>query len=220
MVKLGECVVPIINLMNEQQLESPLIQMDETRVQVLSSDKAPTAEHWIWVRASGPPHRRIILFDYDPSRGGAVSMRLLEGLTGILQTDGYEAYCVVAQAKHLMHAGCYAHARRRFEDARKSQADPHRDGQSNIALDLIGQPYRIEREIKVSSAEERLQVRQSQSTPVVRELRPGSIRWPTPYCRRVRWVKPCSTCWANGVSFGRSSNIRKSRSIPTGLRMQ
>lgn len=46
MVKLGECVVPIINLMNEMLLESPI--MDETRVQVLSSSKAPTAEHWIW----------------------------------------------------------------------------------------------------------------------------------------------------------------------------
>jgi transposase len=106
MVKLGECVVPIINLMNELLLESPIIQMDETRVLVLSSDKAPTAEHWIWVRASEPPHRRIILFDYDPSRDGTVPMRLLEGFAGILQTDGYEAYCAVAQAKGLIHAGC------------------------------------------------------------------------------------------------------------------
>ena len=171
MIKLGECVVPIINLLNEQLLESPLIQCDETRVQVLSSEKAATAEHWIWVRASGPPHRRIILFDYDPSRGGAVPMRLLEGFTGILQTDGYEAYCAVAEAKRLIHAGCYAHARRKFEDARKAQADPSRDGQSKIALDLIGQLYRIEREIKTASAEERLRVRQSQSAPIVRELK-------------------------------------------------
>jgi transposase len=171
MVKLGECVVPIINLMNELLLESPIIQMDETRVQVLSSDKAPTAEHWIWVRASGPPHRRIILFDYNPSRGGTVPMRLLEGFAGILQTDGYEAYCAVAQAKELIHAGCYAHARRRFEDARKAQVDPSRDGQSKIALDLIGQLYRIEREIKTAAAEERLRVRQSESAPIVTELK-------------------------------------------------
>ena len=79
-------------------------------------------------------------------------MRLLDGFTGVLQTDGYEAYCAVAQAKQLIHAGCYAHARRKFEDARKSQADPNRDGQSKIALDLIGQLYRIEREIKTPRA--------------------------------------------------------------------
>jgi transposase len=171
MVKLGECVVPIINLLNEQLLESPLIQCDETRVQVLSSDKAPTAEHWIWVRASGPPHRRIILFDYDPSRGGSVPLRLLDGFTGILQTDGYEAYCAVAEAKGLIHAGCYAHARRRFEDARKSQADPNRDGQSKIALDLIGRLYRIERDIKTVSLADRLAVRRAQSAPIAQELK-------------------------------------------------
>jgi transposase len=125
--------------------------MDETRVQVLSRDKAPTAEHWTWVRASGPPHRRIILFDYDPSRGGTVPMRLLEGFTGILQTDGYEAYCAVAEAKRLVHAGCYAHTRRKFGDARKAQVDPNRDGQSKVALDLMGQLYRIERDIKTAS---------------------------------------------------------------------
>ena len=39
-------------------------------------------------------------------------------LIDVLRTDGYEAYCAVAQAKGLIHAGCYAHARRRFEDAR------------------------------------------------------------------------------------------------------
>jgi transposase len=88
-----------------------------------------------------------------------------------LQTDGYEAYGAVAEAKRLIHAGCYAHARRKFEDARKSQADPNRDGQSKIALDLIGQLYRIEREIKAASAEERHRARQVQSAPVVRELK-------------------------------------------------
>lgn len=98
-------------------------------------------------------------------------MRLLEGFTGILQTDGYEAYGAVGEAKRLLHAGCYAHARRKFEDARKAQADPTRDGQSKIALDLIGRLYRIEREIKTVAAEERLRVRQSQSVPIVTELK-------------------------------------------------
>jgi hypothetical protein len=72
----GVHVVPIINLMNEVLLEAALIHCDETRLQVLKSDKAPTADHWIWVRAAGPPGRRIVLFDYDasPGRGGAAAL--------------------------------------------------------------------------------------------------------------------------------------------------
>jgi transposase len=171
MVKLGDVVVPVVNLMNEQLLESSLIQCDETRIQVLRSEKDPTADHWMWVRTAGPPHRRIILFDYDPSRGGAVPMRLLEGFTGILQTDGYEAYAAVAEAKGLIHAGCFAHARRRFEDARKSQADPSTDSHTKVAIDLIGRLYGIERDIKTESAEERLRVRRARSAPVLAELK-------------------------------------------------
>jgi hypothetical protein len=98
-VKLGECIVPIVNPLNEEILDAPLVQCDETRLQVLKSGKTATADHWIWVPAAAPPQRRIILFDYDPSRGGAVPMRLLDGFTGIPQTDCYEAYCAVAEAR-------------------------------------------------------------------------------------------------------------------------
>ena len=134
------------------------------------------ADHHKRGRCAGKAARGIHLtqqglFDYDPSRGGAVPLRLLDGFTGILQTDGYEAYCAVAEAKGLVHAGCYAHARRRSEDARKSQADPSRDGQSKIALDLIGRLYRIERGIKTASLTERLSVQRAQSVPVVGEFK-------------------------------------------------
>ena len=66
MIRLGGThLVPLINLMNEHMLEAPLIHCDETRLQVLRSNKAPTANHWMWVRAAGPPVKRIVLFDYD-----------------------------------------------------------------------------------------------------------------------------------------------------------
>ncbi len=88
----GKYLVPLINLLRERMLQDPLIHCDETHLQVLKSDKSPTSDHWMWVRASGPPGRRIILFDYDASRAGAVPMRLFEDYRGILVTDGYAAY--------------------------------------------------------------------------------------------------------------------------------
>jgi hypothetical protein len=95
---------------------------------VLKSDKAPTADHWMWVRAAGPPGRRIVLFDYDPSRGGAVPKRLLEGFRGILLTDGYGPYEAVAKSQQLVHAGCFAHVRRKFDEARKAQLAENANG--------------------------------------------------------------------------------------------
>lgn len=170
MIRLGGThVVPLINLLQEQMFEHPLIHCDETRLTVLKSDKAPASDHWMWVRASGPPGRRVVLFDYDASRGGAVPLRLLDGYRGILLTDGYEPYTTVAAAYGLVHAGCMAHARRRFDEARKAQPDTVTHART--ALEFIRELYLIERPLwdrdhPVTPAH-RVQVRQQLAAPIV-----------------------------------------------------
>lgn len=172
MIKLGGThIVPLINLLNEQLLAAPLIHCDETRLQVLKSAKSPSSDHWMWVRAAGPPGRRIVLFDYDPSRGAKVPERLLADFKGILLTDGYEPYHAVARTRGLVHAGCWAHARRYFEEARKAHPDAASSARARIAIDGIGKLYRIEREIKELPPVERLTVRAQHSAPILHELR-------------------------------------------------
>jgi transposase len=108
-IALAERVQPLVNLMSERLFESGYIRMDETAVQVLKSEKAPSSPHFMWVRMAGPPRERILLFDYDASRGAEVAARLLEGAHGYLQSDGYGAYDEVAQRYKLTHCGCMAH---------------------------------------------------------------------------------------------------------------
>ena len=170
MIRLGAThVVPLINLLNERMFEHPLIHCDETRLQVLKSAKSPTADHWMWVRASGPPGERIVLFDYDASRGGAVPRRLLDGYRGRLLTDGYEAYSGAAEALGLVHAGCWAHARRRFDEARKAQPDSATHARTG--LEFIREIYLIERALwdrdRPVTADERLAVRAQLSAPIL-----------------------------------------------------
>src|SRR5690606_3407398 len=135
----GEHVAPLINLLNEQMLASGLIHMDETTVQVLKSAKAPSADHWIWVRASGPPGERIVLFDYDASRSAQVPKRLLEGFGGVLLTDGYEAYDAAVAAQGLTHAGllgaCASQVRRSAQGAEPCRGSgAHRAGLHRSAV--------------------------------------------------------------------------------------
>lgn len=170
MIRLGgSFIVPLINLLNELLLSDPVVHCDETRLQVLKSDKAPTADHWIWVRAAGPPGRRIVLFDYDPSRGGAVPLRLLHGYRGILVTDGYAAYDDAARALGFTHAGCMAHARRYFDEAKKTGSDSAR-----VALDFIGKLSLIERSLwdddHPLTPEQRVEIRQHRSHPIMQEF--------------------------------------------------
>jgi transposase len=68
MIKLGEVVIPIVNLLNDHLLDGPLLHRDETTLQVLRSHEAPSSDHfmWVlmWVRAGSLPERKVVLFDY------------------------------------------------------------------------------------------------------------------------------------------------------------
>jgi len=68
---------PLLNLMRDRLLESPIVHSDETRVQVLKEpDRDPTSQSWMWVQASGPPERPVILFNYTTSRAQEVPLRM------------------------------------------------------------------------------------------------------------------------------------------------
>ena len=97
--------------------------------------------------------------------------RLLDGYQGILLTDGYEAYESVAAALQLTHAGCFAHVRRKFDEARKAQAPNAADSQARIALEFIRDLYLIEKALwdkhQPLSPEHRVNVRAELSAPIM-----------------------------------------------------
>lgn len=165
-------ITPLLNLMDERLRSSGYIRIDETSVQVLKSEDAPSTHYQMWVRVAGPVGQRLILFDYDASRGSHVAARLLEGASGYVQSDGYAAYDGVAVQLQLTHVGCFAHARRRFFEA--IQALPVELRKQNTAahefVRRIDALYAIEREIKALSDEERLLARQTRAVPLLAAL--------------------------------------------------
>ena len=90
----------------------------------------------------------MILFDYDPSRGGNVQARLLAAFKGILQTDGYDGNGGVAKRDDIISVGCLAHARRKFDEALKAQKKKGRGGLAQHGFDFMTRLYRVEREAR------------------------------------------------------------------------
>jgi hypothetical protein len=161
---------PLHNLMRDVLLDGSLIHMDETVVQVLKEkDKAPTSNSYMWVQTGGPPDKPVVLYDYDPSRSASVPTALLEGYKGYLMTDGYDGYNEVARSDGIERLACWAHVRRRFVEATRVQPKGKR-GRADEAVSLIGKLYRIEREHKDATPEDRYLARQNQSVPVLAEL--------------------------------------------------
>jgi transposase len=174
MIRLGELIVPLINLLEEVQLGYDVLQMDETTIQVLKEDgRAAQSDSRMWVRRGGPPDKPVVLFDYDPSRSGRVAWRLTEDFKGYLQSDGFSGYEAVGKRDGVMHVGCLAHARRKFDEALKAQPVGNRGGLALDGLMLIQKIYRIEkaaREAKLTP-EQRKTLRDEQARPAWAELR-------------------------------------------------
>ena len=136
-IRCGDLIEPLIAKMHANQIAYDILQMDETTVQVLKEKgRAPQSKSYMWVRRGGPPDKPVILFDYDPSRGGKVPARLLENFHGILQTDGYEGYGGLAKRKDIISVGCLAHARRKFDEALKAQKKKGRGGLAKQGFDF------------------------------------------------------------------------------------
>lgn len=174
MIRCGGLVQALCNLMQEQLGRHPIQQMDETTVQVLKEDgKAAANLSYMWVQRGGPPEQPAILFNYSPTRSQAVADQLLHGFRGILQTDGYAGYSTPCAKNGLRHAGCWAHVRRKFDEALKAQDPkmPSKTGKASEALATIQELYRIEKHIKDKSPTEKAKIRQQKAIPILTAMK-------------------------------------------------
>lgn len=175
MVRAGELVQPLLNLLREDLLAGGFVQCDETPFQVLKEPGKPaTSQSYLWVRRGAPPGGPIVLYDYDPSRSAEVPKQLLAGFTGILQTDGYAGYDAVGREPGITHVGCWAHARRKFVEALKGHDPKRHSPRESVArrgLGFIQKLYTLERQAQDLLPEERLRLRQELSQPVITALR-------------------------------------------------
>ena len=157
-VRVGLAAQPIINLLRDALLDSPLVFGDETEMQVLKEPgRSAQAKSYIWAQmtdgsgkdGTGPPIR---LFAYAPSRSTKTAMELYAGIRSdaVLMTDGYDAYDTVAATHRLVHLACWAHCRRYFVEALQSLPKAQRGADQLAArfIALIGKLYHVEAQAK------------------------------------------------------------------------
>jgi hypothetical protein len=157
--------------------EGPVIQIDETRLQVLNEPgRENTQQSYMWVYGGGPPERPVVWYQYADSRSGAVPVDFLyaQGKTSTkegmyLVTDGYDGYNALSRSPGILgHAACWAHVRRKFVDAthgRKNTAAAHQ------MVALIRKLYQVERSAREETAEARKAMRQAQAKPILDKIK-------------------------------------------------
>ena len=171
MIRVGQALAPLLALLQEALLAGQVIHMDETPVQVLKEPgKEAHSQSYMWVRMGGVTDHPIVLFDYDPSRSSAVPLRLLNGFTGYLMTDGYAGYHAVT-GREVTGIGCWAHARRKFKEAEKVQGKSGSPGKAQLILNEMQKLYVIERQIAEKPPDEKQNIRQARAGPILDKMR-------------------------------------------------
>ena len=173
MIQTATILAPLMELLHQQLLASRVLQMDETPVQVLKEPgKTPQSQSYMWVMLSGSAEPPVVWYDYDPSRGRAVPERLLGDYAGYLVTDGYAGYQSVTSRNQITGIGCWAHTRRKFDEAMKVQGkQSKRSGRAHYAMSEIRKLYAIERKIESKNQDEKHQIRAAQAKPIIDKLR-------------------------------------------------
>jgi transposase len=177
-LQTAELLEPLYRLLIERVRSSAVIHTDDTPVPVLDPalPKTRTARLWVYC---GDWRNPYTVYDYTISRRRDGPAEFLKEFRGQLQADAFAGYDGIYAGGQVQQVLCWAHARRKFFEARTVQPEP-----AHRALAYIGRLYGVERAaqelveraVPVGESawrdwhDRRRELRQTQSRPVLAEL--------------------------------------------------
>ncbi len=175
MIRLAEEYLGILyDRLHEKLFLYPVIQADETPVLVNRDGRKAGSKSYMWVYRSGHMYteKQIVLYEYQKTRNAAHPRTFLKEYSGICVTDGYQVYHTVEkELEDLTIAGCWVHARRRFDEAEKViPKETRKESMAHLVMKQIQAIYREEGKLKELSSKDRLTQRQLVVKPLVDAL--------------------------------------------------
>jgi transposase len=152
-------LAPLYSRMLALIREGHRVLADETSFRV--QDKGQCRRGFIWTFINGG----LIAYLYSPDRSGETPSKLLGGTPGTLLCDGYTGYNNVCEVDGRTRAGCLAHMRRKFFEAKETAPD-----EAKHALDVVTEIYAIEHDVAEAGqlgTDAHRRARQTRSRPVM-----------------------------------------------------
>jgi transposase len=165
-------VAPLVEALRRHVMAAGKLHADDTPVPVLAPGlgKTKTGRLWTYVRddrPAGDGTPAAVWFAYSPDRKGEHPRSHLSNFTGTLQADGYAGFDQIYEAGRIQEAACWAHVRRKFYDLEAA----HKSPVAAEALERIAALYAIEKEIRGRPPDERREVRNTRSRPLLESLK-------------------------------------------------
>lgn len=161
--QVADLMRPSYYRLQELVLGSDYIQSDETTIPIINNEKHQAVKGYIWmVRAVMD---QLVFFHYDRgSRAQKVALHLFKDYQGVIQSDGYAVYDMYENKKGVLPIGCWAHARRKFEEALSEDK-----ARASYALGQISLLYDVERQADEQnlSFDQRAELRSRLAYPIM-----------------------------------------------------
>ena len=157
--------------LHERLYDYHVLQADETPVLVDKNGRDTGSKSYMWVYRTGQMYGDcpIILYKYQKTRNASHPREFLRDFSGVCVTDGYQVYHTIENERgDLKIAGCWSHARRRFDDAVKAlPKEKQKESLAYLVLSMIQAIFREEKILKELPVKEREKRRQVSVRPLV-----------------------------------------------------
>ena len=174
LIRVADHCQPLIPLLKEEVRSGPLINVDETTLQVMKeTGRQNKTKSYVWIFRGNAEQRPAVVFEYHPTRSGQVASDFFKEYKGYVQSDGYQGYNCLNNTEGIISCGCWAHARRKFFEASQAgKKSPNKTKTADIALKYIGELYKLEKEAKAANLkpDQIQQMRQEKAKPLLDEF--------------------------------------------------
>ena len=164
-LKVSEALLPIKEAIVETVLQTDYIAFDNTPIKLQMKDKSGTlhtSRVWICRAGTGPP---LVFFRFSRTKEKENAAALVGDFRGFAQADAEPIHDQVMLKEGIIELGCWAHVARKLKEAVAAHPKKARE-----LLKFIGELYDVEEKARHESVEERLELRQEKSKPIIKNF--------------------------------------------------
>jgi transposase len=165
--KVADLLKPLYELQKELVRKGPIIWTDDTPVTVLGGEKGGSHKGRFWVYI-GPPAFPYDVYDFTEDRKRDGPAQFLANYVGYLQADAFSGYDGIFTGSdgQIIEVACWAHARRKFFEARSSSP-----AEASLILQKIRRLYEVEDRARPLDDDARRALRQAEAVPILERLK-------------------------------------------------
>jgi transposase len=150
------------DVLKQAVLEGDVIFTDDSIIPLWIKGRGKLKKGRLWVYVRGDPLKPLIAFDFSPDRCKKRPLDFLKKYKGYVHADAYGGYDELFRLPWIIEVACWAHARRKFDEALSS-----RSKEATEILLQIAQIYQVEKACKEMKPDERRDYRKEHATPIL-----------------------------------------------------